>query len=114
MPDGDIQWQNFAQEASRKSDKGGSGGGSSDSGSRYKKPLQSAGKATQDWARTESENAGRIGESIQPVRFKRGGKVRKTGPAVLHRGERVVPRGKVKRVDKVMKRHKMRMKASGR
>ena len=57
-----------------------------------------------------SEAASRIG----PVSYKSGGKVRKTGMARLHKGERVVPRGKVKRVEKMMRKGKMRMKASGR
>ena len=49
--------------------------------------------------------------SITPVAYKRGGKVRKTGGAVVHKGERVIPAGKVKRVEKLMRKAKMRMKA---
>jgi hypothetical protein len=49
--------------------------------------------------------------SIHAVQYRKGGKVRKTGPAIVHRGERVIPAGKVKRVEKMMKRSKMRMKA---
>jgi hypothetical protein len=43
--------------------------------------------------------------------MKRGGKIRKTGVRELHKGERVIPAGKVKRVEKMMKRSKMRMRA---
>lgn len=50
-------------------------------------------------------------ERIAPVAYKRGGKVRKTGGAVVHKGERVIPKGKVKRVEKMMRKAKMRMKA---
>lgn len=46
--------------------------------------------------------------------LKRGGKVRKTGPANLHKGERVIPAGKVKRVEKLMRGAKMRLKAGRR
>jgi hypothetical protein len=50
-------------------------------------------------------------DRITPVAYRKGGKVRKTGPAVVHKGERVIPRGKVKRVEKMMRQKKMRMKA---
>lgn len=53
-------------------------------------------------------------ERITPVQYKRGGKVRKTGPAIVHRGERVIPKSKVKRVETMMRSKKMRMKASKR
>jgi hypothetical protein len=49
-------------------------------------------------------------ERITPVSYKRGGKTRKAGPANLHKGERVIPKGKVKRVEKMMRKAKMRMK----
>jgi len=101
---------NSMQRWSNKKAQPGSGGGDS----RFKKPEQSAGKALGDWARIEGENAGRIGESIQPVKYHRGGKVRKTGPAVLKRGERVIPAGKRKKVERLMKRNKMKMRSSGR
>lgn len=48
---------------------------------------------------------------VGPVQYRKGGKVRKTGPAIVHRGERIIPKSKVKRVEKMMKRKKMRMKA---
>lgn len=50
-------------------------------------------------------------DRITPVSFKRGGKTRKTGIAKLHKGERIIPKGKVKRVEKMMRKKKMRMKA---
>ena len=41
---------------------------------------------------------------ITPVQYHRGGKVRKTGPAILKRGERVIPASKRKAVERSMKR----------
>lgn len=48
-----------------------------------------------------------------------GGKVRKTGPVNVHEGERVVPKSKVRKVERMMRKGKMRMtnkrrKSSGR
>jgi hypothetical protein len=40
--------------------------------------------------------------------LKRGGKVRKTAETKVHKGERVIPASKVKRVDRMMKRKGMR------
>ena len=42
--------------------------------------------------------------SIHPVSYKRGGKVKRTGLARLHKGEVVVPRNKVKKYRKAMRR----------
>ena len=47
---------------------------------------------------------------IHAVSYKKGGRVKRTGLARLHKGERVIPRSKVKRVEKMMKRSKMRMR----
>jgi SLT domain-containing protein len=47
--------------------------------------------------------------SIHAVSYKRGGKVRSTGPANLHKNERVIPANKVKRVEKMMRKSKMRL-----
>jgi hypothetical protein len=52
----------------------------------------------------ESDRASAIGENIRPVQYHKGGKVRKTGPAVLKRGERVIPAGKRKKAEKVLRR----------
>lgn len=38
--------------------------------------------------------------------YKKGGKVRKTGLALLHKGERVIPRKKVKLAEKAMRKYK--------
>lgn len=38
--------------------------------------------------------------------YRHGGKVRKTGLARLHKGEKVIPRGKVKKVERRMKKHR--------
>jgi hypothetical protein len=40
-----------------------------------------------------------------------GGKVRKTGVRKVHKDERVIPAGKRSKVEKMMKRGKMRMKS---
>lgn len=36
--------------------------------------------------------------------YKKGGLIKKTGPANLHKGERVIPKAKVAKVDKLMKK----------
>jgi SLT domain-containing protein len=57
----------------------------------------------------ESDRADSISQNIHAVAYKRGGKVRKTGPAVVHRGERVIPASKRKKAEKVMRRAGMRL-----
>ena len=64
-------------------------------------------KLSRDQKDRSSEASSRIG----PVQYKRGGKVRKTGVARLHKNERVIPAGKRKKVERLMKRAGMRMKA---
>ena len=59
----------------------------------------------------ENDAADRAASNIHAVQYKRGGKVRKTGPAILHKNERVIPAGKRKKVERMMKRKGMRMKA---
>ena len=71
--------------------------------------LKAAGKSLLSSGQSELDRA--ASERIVPVQYRKGGKVRKTGPAIVHRGERVVPKGKVKRVEKMMRKAKMRMKA---
>lgn len=56
----------------------------------------------------EEDKARSLRNVTPPQQFKRGGKVRKTGRAILHAGERVIPAGKVRRVERLMKRAKMR------
>lgn len=90
---------------------------SSSSSSRWKdskgaSALRSAGSSLSDSGRSEMASA--ASERITPVQYKRGGKVRKTGPAIVHRGERVIPRSKVKKVDRMMKRKGMRKTNRGR
>lgn len=70
--------------------------------------LSESGQRMIDSSRSEAAS------NIHAVSYKRGGKVRKTGRANLHRGERVIPKSKVKRVEKMMRKGKMRMKASRR
>jgi len=35
--------------------------------------------------------------------YKKGGTVKKTGPAVVHKGEKIIPANKVKKVEKALK-----------
>ena len=86
-----------------------------DKDSRWKSAAKAGGRSLSESGQSammdaRSEAASRIG----PVSYRKGGKVRKTGMARLHKGERVVPRGKVKRVEKMMRKSKMRMKSSRR
>lgn len=92
------------------------GGGDADQTPRFKdtragkatksagKGLAAAGQKMIDDSRDEAA------ANIRPVQYRTGGKVRKTGHAVVHKGERVIPRSKVKAVEGMMKRKKMRMK----
>lgn len=73
--------------------------------------LRSAGASMVKSGQEEMDRA--ASERITPVQYRQGGKVRKTGGAVVHKGERVIPKGKVKRVEKMMRKAKMRMKARG-
>ena len=82
--------------------------------SRWKKSkaagaLRAAGSSLMSSGQDEMDRAS--SDRITPVAYRKGGRVRKTGPAVVHKGERVIPAGKVKRVEKMMRKAKMRMKA---
>lgn len=70
--------------------------------------MSQSGQGMIDSARDEAAS------SIRPVQYKRGGKVRKTGPAIVHKGERVIPAGKRKKVERMMKRSGMRMRSGRR
>lgn len=41
---------------------------------------------------------------VQIPKFKKGGVVKKTGPAIVHKGERVIPANKRKMVEKMLKK----------
>ena len=79
--------------------------------SKTAKGMRSAGASMVKSGQEELSRA--ASERITPVSMKRGGKVRKTGLKNLHKNERVIPKGKVKRVEKMMRKAKMRMKARG-
>ncbi len=83
-------------------------------GSRVKKAGEAAGRSLnqsgQDALSSVRQEAASAVERMQS--YKRGGKVRKTGPAKLHRGELVIPRGKVKRVKEALR--KTKRKSTGR
>ena len=81
-------------ETKRETSKSGKGRGAA---SAVASGLSSMGK-------DETDRAEKIGENIHAVAYKRGGKVRKTGPAIVHRGERVIPASKRKKAERLMKR----------
>jgi hypothetical protein len=60
--------------------------------------LSQSGQQEIDDSRNEAAS------NIHAVSYKRGGKVRKTGLARLHKGEYVVPRNKVRKVKRAMRR----------
>jgi hypothetical protein len=87
----------------------GSDSSNDQSQSRWKKGLQSAGRSLSSWGQGEMSSV--ADSRITPVSYHRGGKVRKGGKARLLKGERVIPKGKTKRVEKMMRKAKMRMKS---
>jgi len=91
---------------------------SSDSSSRKKSSWRdyasTAGSGLRSYGQDESDRASSISQSIRPVSYHSGGRVRKTGPAVLKRGERVIPAGKRKKAEKAMRRAGMRLTNKGR
>jgi hypothetical protein len=82
-------------------------GPDSSSSSTWKKRASSAGAGLQAYGKSQSDRSAAIAESIRPVSYHTGGKVRSTGPAVLKRGERVIPASKRKKVERSMKREGM-------
>jgi hypothetical protein len=84
-------------------------------GSKRQKGVESAGRSLSSAGQSMmSDSRSEAASNIHAVSYKRGGKVRKTGGANLHKGERVIPKSKVKRVEKMMRKSGMRMKASKR
>ena len=57
----------------------------------------------------ELESASR--QTISPVKYHRGGKVRKTENARVKKGERVIPKSRVKQVERLMKKSRIPMTA---
>ena len=85
---------------------------SSDGGWRSK--AKKVGDSLRSMGSDQSSSASSISSSIRPVAYKRGGKVRKTGPAIVHKNERVIPASKRKKAEKAMKRAGMRLTNKGR
>jgi hypothetical protein len=87
-----------------------SGSSSSDSSSRWKdsKGASAARSGGSGLAaagqRMMSDSAEESARNIHPVSYKKGGRVKRTGLARLHKDEYVVPRNKVKRMKKAMRR----------
>ena len=74
---------------------------------RTKSAVSAAGSDLRSYGDDEARTASQTGQSIRPVAYKRGGKVRKTGLALLHKDERVVPASKRKKTERLMKRSGM-------
>lgn len=83
--------------------------GTSDKGSRFKKAASSSGAILSEYGEASSRNAAQMGSNVGKVEYHRGGKVRKTGVAIVKRGERVIPSGKRKKVERQMKRKGMNL-----
>ena len=73
--------------------------------------LKAAGKSLLSSSQDELDRA--ASERITPVQYRSGGRVRKTGPAIVHKNERVIPSGKRKKVERLMRNHGIRMKSRG-
>jgi len=79
---------------------------------RLKEGLKEGGRdLSESGNRMMSDARDEAASKIGPVQYHRGGKVRKTGNARLKKGERVIPAGKRKKVERLMKRSGMSMKA---
>ena len=83
----------------------------SSSSSDKKGKTRAVGDALKSMGDRETDRANAISSSIRPVAYHSGGRVRKGGSARLLKGERVIPRGKRKKVERLMKREGMRMKS---
>ena len=66
--------------------------------------LRSAGSSLSSAGSSESDRSSEMTASIKPVAYRTGGRVKKTGPAVVHRGERVIPASKRKKAEKVLRK----------
>ena len=82
--------------------------------SRAKDTASAVGSSLSSAGQSESDRAASDWSSIKPVAYKRGGKVRRTGPAIVHKNERVIPSSKRKKAEKAMKRAGMRLTNKGR
>lgn len=84
-------------KASKATSKGGAG-------------LSAAGQKMIEGVRQEAMSDMDRQAPVNLPSYRKGGKVRRTGLARLHKGEKVIPRGKVKKVERQMKK-KSRRKA---
>ena len=97
-------WGDHVSETKRETKQGKS--------DRAKSTAGAIGSSLSSMGQDESDRASAISQNIRPVSYKRGGTVRKTGLARVHKGEVVIPRNKVKRVKRAMR--KAGRKSSGR
>lgn len=78
---------------------------------RLKDAAKTAGRSLSSSGQSMTRGAGGEASSrIGAVSYKKGGRVKRTGLARLHKGELVIPRGKVARAKSAMRK----MKSSGR
>ena len=78
---------------------------SSDRSKKLRSATREAGQGLQAYGAAEADRAS--SDRITPVSYHKGGRVKKTGPAVLKRGERVIPASKRKKAERLMKRSGM-------
>lgn len=71
---------------------------------RRKDAASSIGNSLSSMSSNETKRSADITANIRPVQYHKGGKVRKTGPAVLKRNERVIPASKRKKAEKVLRK----------
>jgi hypothetical protein len=76
---------------------------------RGKATAGAIGDSLRSMGKDESDRADSISESIRPVQYRKGGKVRKTGRAIVHKNERVIPASKRKKAEKVMRKAGMKL-----
>jgi hypothetical protein len=107
MADGD--WSDSSSGGSSSRRKGRSGSSSSSSGGGDPYSILTV-------LRGALSGGGGSKSDVRPVSYKHGGKVKRTGEAHVHRGELVIPAGKVRQLKKALGRMKKRngRKSSGR
>ena len=76
---------------------------------RAKSTAGAIGSSLSSMGKDESDRASSISQNIRPVQYRKGGKVRKTGRAIVHKNERVIPASKRKKAEKVMRKAGMKL-----
>ena len=84
-------------------------GSSESTGDKLRSGVKSAGRSLMESGQRELSSASSRG--ITPVKYHRGGKVRKTEDARVKKGERVIPKSRAKQVERLMKKNRIPMTA---